>query len=133
MKNCKVCQKDFEEISKLSICCSRECYRKNSISRNPLYSQFAKFNGSTATKGAIQELKVSADLLRKGYHVFRAVSPSAHCDLIIIDKKGKLKRVEVRSAVKNKSGKFFFSRNGHYDLIAFVFKNKIMYEHSSRD
>ena len=37
---------------------------------------------SPATRGAIAELRVATDLLARGYHVFRSVSPASPCDLI---------------------------------------------------
>lgn len=130
MKNCPVCKNDFINNGRKinALCCSKECSLKRNKTKNPLLNQFAKFEGSTGTKGAISELKASADLLLKGYQVFRAVSPSAHCDLVILDKDGILKRVEVRSGVKNREGKLFFTRTGKYDVIACVFRNKVQYE-----
>ena len=52
---------------------------------------------STGTVGAIGELRVSTDLLARGYEVFRAVSPSCSCDLIA-RKGGRALRIEVRTA-----------------------------------
>ena len=49
---------------------------------------------NTASEGALGEMLVVADLMCKGYQVFRAVSPSADFDLIVL-KGGELKRVEV--------------------------------------
>ena len=129
MKNCGGCHKDFMEKHPRATCCSKECYQKRYKAKRYLHTQFINFNGSTGTKGAIQELKVSADLLRKGYQVFRSVSPSSHCDLVRIDKKGVMERVEVRSAIKNNAGKLFVSKNGKYDIMASVFRNKIIYSH----
>ena len=50
---------------------------------------------STPTVGALAELMVAVDLMRRGYEVFRALSPSASCDLAILGTSG-LRRVEVR-------------------------------------
>lgn len=58
----------------------------------------------TGTIGAIGELLASADLMRRGYHVFRALSPACPCDLLayraspagtIIDP---ILRIQVRTA-----------------------------------
>ena len=51
---------------------------------------------SSGTVGAIGELMVSVDLMKKGYEVFRALSPSCSCDLAILKDK-KLLRIEVRT------------------------------------
>ncbi len=52
---------------------------------------------TTGTMGAIGELRVAAELLSKGYEVFRAVSPACSCDLAVL-KNGQLLRIEVRTA-----------------------------------
>lgn len=52
---------------------------------------------STGVSGACGELAVSVDLLRRGYEVFRAVSPACSCDLVAL-KDGKSYRVEVRTS-----------------------------------
>jgi len=51
---------------------------------------------SPGTCGAASELVACAYLMRAGYEVFRAVSPSTSCDLIAC-RDGVTKRVEVRS------------------------------------
>lgn len=54
-------------------------------------------------KGAIAELAVAADLLKRGYEVFRAQSSTCSCDLIaMIDSEDgtefEMLRIEVRTA-----------------------------------
>jgi hypothetical protein len=64
---------------------------------------------STGVVGAAAELLVSARLLREGWDVFRAVSPSAPCDLIVT-KGSAVCRVEVRSSsFLYRSGKLSYS------------------------
>jgi len=52
---------------------------------------------NTGTIGAINELYVSSDLMARGLSVFRALSPSCKCDLIVMLHNGDLKRVEVKT------------------------------------
>jgi hypothetical protein len=57
--------------------------------------------------GAISELMVCTDLLARGNQVFRAVCPTADCDLIAQSPDGELLRVEVKTvSVKSKEGEF---------------------------
>ncbi len=88
-----------------------------------------KLNPSTT--GAYHELKVSLDLISKGYEVFRALSPSCSCDLIAL-KNGKSLRVEVTT------GAFQALRQGNtlywakhdpkkYDLLVVVADSNIYY------
>lgn len=79
------------------------------------------------TVGALAELVVGADLMRRGYEVFRSLSPAASCDLAILGPEG-LRRVEVRTAYRTKHG-VQVKTNGRYDLFAAVIhcENLIIY------
>jgi hypothetical protein len=85
---------------------------------------------NTGQVGAIGELRTSADLLAKGYHVFRAVSPTCPCDLIAL-KGGKCLRLQVRTARKLKSGKLTYPTGqkdaGRQDYYAAVLPDRIEY------
>lgn len=74
---------------------------------------------ATGTIGAIGELMVSADLLRRGYNVFRSLSPNASCDLAIISG-GAATRVEVTKAYRTRSGGLQFNphERERYDVLA---------------
>jgi len=78
---------------------------------------------SKATTGAVSELVVAADLLRKGYEVFRAMSPACSCDLLI-NKNGSMKRIEVRSGYRTQDGmarcSFQPRDRGRSDILAIV-------------
>ncbi len=71
----------------------------------------------TGSIGSIGELLVAADLLKRGYEVFRSVSPSTSCDLAIL-KSGKLIRVEVRTGYRLKNGKILTERTHRADILA---------------
>lgn len=83
-------------------------------------------NISTGTVGALTELYISADLLSKGYEVFRALSPHCGADLVIY-KNGKIQRVECRTAYRHKITKvlLFSKRTKHkVDLFATFIPNE---------
>lgn len=73
---------------------------------------------TTGTTGAISELVVSAELMRRGYAVFRSLSPSCFCDLIA-HKDGRQYRVEVRTGYRAQTGKLGFPRNTHGEIDIF--------------
>lgn len=52
---------------------------------------------SRKNSGAFAELVICADLLKRGYEVFRSVSAHASCDLLA-QKEGRIYRIEVRTA-----------------------------------
>jgi hypothetical protein len=74
--------------------------------------------------GAISELLVCADLLKKGYEVFRAVSQHCSCDLAILKDKA-LVRVEVRTAFMNGKGELNYAKPKpeKSDVLALVLKD----------
>ena len=96
---CRTCREEIQlnghrgEWSK--VFCSAECQRSAYNLKSFTYGF------SPSTVGAISELLVSADLMKKGFEVFRALSPSCSCDLIAA-KKGRLLRVEVRTGQYNR-------------------------------
>lgn len=93
-KYCAYCKKDLGENTRRRIYCGSLC-----AGRAQSISYYGKRKDSyegipTGTTGAIHELNVCSDLLKKGYHVYRAVSPSAVCDLVILGE-FKLLKIEV--------------------------------------
>lgn len=74
----------------------------------------------SSTRGAANELIVAVDLMRRGYHVFRALSPAAPCDLLV--QHGELiVRVEVRSTSSGKPGGAVGAKDkGRFDVAAVV-------------
>lgn len=68
---------------------------------------------------------VCAELLKRGYSVFRSVSPAACCDLILLDGNGGMIRVEVKTAYKLKTGTIQCAlpkhQQGKHDVLAMVF------------
>lgn len=79
--------------------------------------------------GAAAELQVAADLLRKGRQVFRAVSPHASCDLLVLDEDGAFTRIEVRTVSARKDGTLcpVVKERDDCDLYAFVCGERIEY------
>jgi predicted AAA+ superfamily ATPase len=69
--------------------------------------------------GAFCELVIAADLLRRGYEVFRSVSAHSSCDLVCIKNRESL-RVEVKTAHQIKGVLWRTRELDHdVDLVAF--------------
>jgi hypothetical protein len=121
-KKCLACNKDFKGIYN-QIYCSSSCYKE----KNERYVNIYK-NLSTGTIGAIGELRVCADLLSKGYEVFRALSPSCSCDLLA-SKNGKTHSIEVKTSNRYKSGKLYYPNPASIKAthLALVLPNEIIY------
>ena len=87
---------------------------------------------SPGTSGALAELVACADLMARGYEVFRAQSPSCSCDVVAI-RDGKVHRVEVRSGYKHQDGTIHTALTrldpAKYDVLAIVHAGReVVYE-----
>ena len=69
------------------------------------------------TEGTLGELIVAADLMRRGYQVFRAISPSCDYDLIIL-KGTHLLKVEVTKGYRDKGVLRWPKHYKAYDVLA---------------
>jgi hypothetical protein len=83
----------------------------------------------TGVTGAISELIVCADLLRRGFAVFRAVAQSCPCDIAVL-KEGKVLRIEVTTGTLSPMGKLMFAPHNseNYDVLAIVVNGTITYK-----
>jgi hypothetical protein len=83
------------------------------------------------TRGAISELRVAVDLMSKGFHVFRAMSSSCPCDLVVWKSGGPFVKVEVKSASKSaKDGAIYRqpSKRNEFDVICHATLDELVYE-----
>jgi len=110
--------------------CSAKCKREYDKKRaKTIRPEGVKI--SPGTIGAITELMVSTDLLQKGYHVFRAQSPSCPCDLIAFMTGNAAIKIEVKTGVidsvtgKRSHGEL---KNNEFDILAVVYPDGIRYE-----
>ena len=77
-------------------------------------------------RGAIAEWLVAADLLAKGYEVFRPLHQGSSCDLAAYD--GTFYRIEVKYSSRDDTGIWLTRNAGKYDVLALVNKvGKISY------
>jgi hypothetical protein len=120
---CGDCGKSFFQKISTQVYCSDECRKSAQEKERRSKGYVPKNNMATGTTGAASELIVCADLLKKGFHVFRAQSPACPCDLIAMKRHGIL-RIEVRTGTRGNSGKLFFpfsgNDSGRSDVIAVV-------------
>ncbi len=112
--------------------CSLSCRRaKDRALSAALHGEHGNSGISSSSVGAMHELVVSADLIKRGYEVFRAVSPANSCDLIILTKARRTFRVEVTTGHYTRtSSSIFFppKKKDRFDLLAVVLPNwKIQY------
>lgn len=89
----------------------------------PLSKFKVREKAKVASIGAAAELLVCADLLRRGFDVYQAVSPNSDAD-IVIGYRGKLCRIECKSARVNEEKIRYGTRGldkSKYDVLALVF------------
>jgi len=123
-KECAQCYKTFDTTIPHKRLCSPVCKTKFNTEKT---GRTGLNNISTGTMGAISELVCAADLMLKGYAVFRAISPSCSCDLLAM-KNGITQRVEVRTGYKDTLGKIswnFTNKDiGRQDLFAIYIRKE---------
>lgn len=126
---CKQCRKQFKAYPGTeTIFCGKRCTsayewkKKQKRSEEAVKEKSLSVEVGTATKGAIGELLVCADLLTKGYHVFRSVSPTCPNDLVAIkgDLVWRLEVKTIRGFSREQSIKRYHKSNV-FDVIALVF------------
>lgn len=107
--------------------CSTFC-----LGRAKAPKSYIPLTACTSDTGAASEMMACIDLIKKGFTVFRAVSPSASCDLIAIAADGSIVRIEVKTGYYAKSGAVTFrhpKRPELYDVLVIVIhkENEVIY------
>jgi len=123
--SCAACRGDISAARqrKHAVYCSDACMRAGN--RRAYREANPKRPFTTATTGAIHELLVSADLLQRGFAVFRALSASCPCDLAVLQG-DRLLRVEVTSGVYQKGGGVNYPPHppDRFDVLAVVTRDQ---------
>lgn len=81
---------------------------------------------TAASRGAVAELLVAADLQARGFDVFMPVSPIAACDMVAITSEGLILRVQVKKAATSETGRIRCDVRkdiGRFDLLAVLVDN----------
>ncbi|MCL5984195.1 MAG: hypothetical protein JRN35_04845 [Nitrososphaerota archaeon] len=60
---------------------------------------------SSGTAGAVEELRVSQDLMARGFHVFRNMGPNGPVDLMALSPRGRVYLLQVTAGRKKGRGK----------------------------
>jgi hypothetical protein len=116
---CQNCGKDFKNSYIITKTCSKECANERRAKISGRYVMREKSaNISGGTVGAMSELMVSVDLMKKGYAVFRAMSPACFCDIIAV-KENKTFKMEIRTGYMSGSNNLQFSKTLNGDIDGF--------------
>ena len=102
MKLCSNCGKEIDkDVDRYGMrkYCSTYCSHQYYTKRYRETVMTTKYNLPRSTVGAMHELIVCVDLLKKGFSVFRSVTPNCSCDLAIL-KNNKLLKIEVKTGYK---------------------------------
>jgi len=129
-RSCEECGTEFPGRNLAQRFCRRICSRAYHRKRHGVESVGALHNLPKGTVGALNELRAAADLMQRGFHVFRALSPACPADLVAM-KDGKCLLVEVKTATRGLNGRVRSMSPGHpYDVLAKVLPDGIIYEPS---
>lgn len=125
MSQCHYCSREIVRTDKMRAhYCSKHCakaHRVQKYKRNNPYPQEWYKGLSTGTVGACHELLVCADLIRRGWSVYRALSPAASCDMLALFE-DRIFRVEVTTGVRGDRGELKMPAKdaARFDLLAVV-------------
>jgi len=127
-KLCDICGLRFTTTHREVLRCSRKCQREAERRR---YRHHHLDGISSSKIGTVNELAVIADLLRRNWEVYRAVSADAPCDLAAVVS-GHLVRIEVTTGHRNVDGRLAHPKNKHigtgrFDILAVVVGQEIAY------
>ena len=129
LQECGHCKREFRKLQNTHRFCSKEC-RNARYGADQGFESLSKKWGITHSKlGAAAELRVCADLLQRGFEVFRAVSPDASADLVIFKQGGPILRVEVKTGYEGERREYQLSpRANRSDVLAVVTRQHIRYQ-----
>lgn len=126
LANCANCLEAFKLVQPKQKYCSRQCRKAGE------QAAYRRLNHPvsglpTATIGAMHELAVAIDLLKKGYSVYSSLSASSPGDLVIMNGGKTAKLVEVTTGKRSPTGNLTYpahkKHSGTFDLIAVVEPN----------
>lgn len=127
LHNCLHCGTPIVKKKRGQKYCKHDCSVESLKIEDRKVNTHRQWNLSSGTVGAIHELVTCVDLMKKGYQVFRAMSPSSLCDLVAY-KDNKYMKIEVTTGyVAN--GRFYFPQKKaeRFDTLAIVFNGEVTY------
>lgn len=118
--NCERCGTEFMGRARKRFCtvkCQRAIVREHYAAQNP-------HGTPRALVGAMHELTVAADLMRRGFFVFRAMGPHSPGDLFAVKGATRL-LVEVTTGGRTRHGRLTYPKHEKtpFDVLAVVEKN----------
>ena len=133
LDRCAECEQSFHPLNGNHVYCSKQCNSRATARRYERFAQHPVAVIPKGTIGAISELRVSADLMARGYHVFRAMSPACPGDLMVFKGEQSPILVEVRTGQRSPTtGRVSYAKlranQTTVGLIAVVLFDRILYE-----
>lgn len=115
----------------LTITSNRRVYCSSECSKDADKARIAYPGIPAGTVGAVGELLVSAELLSKGYSVYRSVSPHSPFDLVAC-KNGEMVSIEVKTGQVRQGGSLSYHKGqnsqepDHYAVV-FPGENRVIF------
>ena len=102
---CPCCKKSFYKKVANQKVCSKEC-------SNKYWGRTSTIGIATSSVGAISEMMICSEMLKRGYSVFRTISNASFCDVVAI-KASEILLIEVRTGYRQMGGADSFPKNLH--------------------
>jgi len=128
-KNCIVCDGQFKSQQPGALYCKAECRKKNYQRNTGKYATYS-YSINKNSAGALSELEVACDLIKKGYAVFRQMSLYNVCDLVAV-KDNRVLLIEARTGYISNCGTMTFPPKIHdvatHFAVYFATEDKVRY------
>ncbi len=87
---------------------------------------------SPSTTGAVGELRVSQDLMARGFHAFRNMGPNGPVDLVALSPRGRVYLVQVTVGRMERGGRYgsygLHKNVRTWDVLAVCYPDKVRYQ-----
>lgn len=126
---CVACGELYRAIYGTQKYCSPTCRKVATVRTYSVPAETRLYGISPSTLGTLREMLVAIDLMRRGFDVFKAMSPNSPCDLVALRGDSPALRIEVKTAVQSPvTGKVAVPRPRHNcDLLGLVVGDAIHY------
>jgi hypothetical protein len=125
--HCAHCGSEFVRLTRVHKFCRPQCSRDAQASH---WNSGHNPELPSSTRGAVAELRACVDLMARGFHVYRAMSPSCPADLVVWGANGRALRVEVKTASRHPvTGVLSLPGAPHnqFDVICYVTRDEVIY------
>ena len=104
--------------------------RSDQSEEDPIPYPDPRHVGSKGSVGALAEIEVAADLMARGFHVYRNLAPVGPVDMVAIGANGEVTKIQATMGRVTPEGSPSFGRHcnqPHWEVLAVAFHDRVRY------